>query len=46
MILPVDLYTEGKAMEKNKVKAQARQAKLDELKKKRKEEIPGYVSPV
>ena len=46
MKLLVDLYTEGKAVEKDEAKAQEWQAKLDELKKKRTEEIPGYVSPV
>ena len=46
MKLLIDLYTEGKVVEKDEAKAQEWQARLDELKKKRTEEIPGYVSPV
>ena len=46
MKLLVDLYTEGKVVEKDDAKAQEWQTKLDELKKKRQDEIPGFVSPV
>ncbi|MBQ9503251.1 MAG: sel1 repeat family protein, partial [Lentisphaeria bacterium] len=46
MKLLIDLYTEGRVVEKDDAKAREWQTKLDELKKKRTEEIPGYVSPV
>lgn len=46
MKLLADLYAEGKAVKKDEAQAREWQAKLDELKKKRIEEIPGYVSPV
>lgn len=45
MKLLVDLYSGGKVIEKDDAKAQEWQAKLDELKKKRQDEIPGFVSP-
>ena len=40
------LYREGKVVEKDDAKAQEWQAKFDELDKKRKEGLPGYVTPV
>ena len=46
MALLVKLYSEGTLVEKDDVKAAAWQAKLDEMKKKRQEEIHGFVSPV
>jgi len=45
MKLLVDLYTEGKAVKKDDAKAQLWQSRLDELKKKRTTEIPGFVAP-
>ena len=42
----VKLYSEGTIVEKDDAKAAEWQTKLDEMKKKRQEEIPGFVSPV
>ena len=46
MALLAMMFQNGEGVEKDEAKAQEWQAKLDELKKKRTEEIPGYVSPV
>jgi TPR repeat protein len=46
MALLGKLYSEGILVEKDDAKAKAWQSKLDEMKKKRQEEIPGFVSPV
>jgi len=46
MALLVTMFRNGEGVEKDEAKAQEWQTKLNELKKKRIEEIPGYVSPV
>ena len=46
MNLLVRIYTDGSLLEKDELKAQEWQRKLDELKSKRIKEIPGYVSPI
>ena len=46
MALLVTMFRNGEGVEKDEAKAREWQTKLDELKKKRTEEIPGYVSPV
>lgn len=46
MALLEKLYSEGTLVEKDDAKVQMWQAKLDEVKKQRQEEIPGFVSPV
>lgn len=46
MALLVKLYSEGTLVEKDDAKAAEWQSKLDEMKKKRQEEIRGFVSPV
>jgi TPR repeat protein len=46
MALLGKLYSEGTLVGKDEAKAAEWQSKLDEMKKKRQEEIPGFVSPV
>ena len=46
MDLLVKLYSEGKLVERDDEKAAAWRTRLDETKKRRQEEIPGFVSPV